>query len=198
MGASQNLSPLICELKVIRAKNLEFVSTGNLFLRYHLLTGNDKRIRLKIQEVPSTCDLYWNESTTLECLGAEDTMNKLKQQSVVFELRWRKPSTMFGKFGVGSKLLFRTEIAWKDVLNSTNLSIEKWITSAKTSKFVPEGLKPPALQISMNIQDPRTLKIPKRSHAVRSINGNVCGCKNGECNGRDDDIFALAAALDVL
>ncbi|KAF9623775.1 hypothetical protein IFM89_005282 [Coptis chinensis] len=195
MGATQNLSSLNCNLKIIRAKNVEFVSVGNLFVRYYLLTEKDTRIRLTSRDIPSTCEPCWNESITFECLGDKDVINKLTQQSVVFELRWRKAASAFGKFG-GSKLLFRAEVRWKDVLESAEISIEKWITSATTSKFVPEGFKPPALQIEMRV-DQKAFHMPKRCQ-VRSTKWNECGCRNGCCHGRDEDIFALAAAMEVL
>ncbi|KAF5186936.1 nitric oxide synthase-interacting protein [Thalictrum thalictroides] len=188
MDSFQNLPSLNCELRIIRAKNLEFVSKGNLFVRYFLSTSNDTRVRLDSQEIPSTSEPYWNESTKLECIGAEDAMSQLKQQTVVFEIRWRT-STTFGIFG-GSKLLFRAEVGWKDVLDSAELSIQKWVTSPTTSKFVPEGLKPPALQIEMKIQGPKVL--PKRCHGS-STEWNKCGCRDGACNGRDEDIYAQAA-----
>ncbi|KAL5705282.1 hypothetical protein ACHQM5_023608 [Ranunculus cassubicifolius] len=194
---TKNLSSLNCELKIIRAKNVDFVSVGSLFVRYFLVTSDDRKVRLSTQEIPSTCDPGWNETITLECLGTEDALDKLKQQSVVFELRWRKQSGVFGKFG-GSKLLFRAEIGWKDVLDSSELSVKKWISTAITSKYVTEGQKPPALQIEMKIQDPQVMKMPKSCN-LRS-NWNECGCKHGDCrcNGRDDDIFLLAEAQCLL
>ncbi|KAF5186381.1 Transmembrane gamma-carboxyglutamic acid protein like [Thalictrum thalictroides] len=195
MDASQNLSSFNCELRIIRAKNTEFISEGNLFVRYYLVTDNDKRIRLNSREIPTTSDPCWNQSIVLECLGTANAMDKLKQQSIVFELRWRK-TNLFRKFS-GSKLLFKAEVGWKDVFNSAELSILKWVTSPKTCEYVPEGLKPPALQIEMKIHDTRTLHMPKRCH-MRSTKWNECGCRNGACNGRDEDVFALAAALHVL
>ncbi|KAL5705283.1 hypothetical protein ACHQM5_023609 [Ranunculus cassubicifolius] len=194
MNTTKNLSSLNCELRIIRAKNVDFLPIGSLFVRYYLRTADDRRVRLSTQEIPSTCDPRWNETITLECLGTEDAMDKLKQQSVVFELRWRKQSGVFGKFG-GSKLLFRAEIGWNDVLDSSKRSMEKWITTATTSKYVPEGQKSPALQIGMKIQDAEMVEMPKSCH-LRS-KWNECGCSHGDCkcNGRDDDIFLLAEAL---
>ncbi|KAF8411478.1 hypothetical protein HHK36_004030 [Tetracentron sinense] len=199
MGVSQNLSSLSCELRIIRAKNLDYISTGNLFVRHYLCAGHNKRIRLNTREISSTYDLCWNESISLECLGNQDSMEELKQQSVVFELRWRNTAPILGKIG-GSKLLARAEVSWKDVLESSGLAIEKWVSMVSTSSRVPEGLKPPALQIGMKVRVPGEAEMIKRRRDVsRPKKWNECGCKHGECNDIDhDDIFALAAALEVL
>ncbi|KAF6149134.1 hypothetical protein GIB67_025990 [Kingdonia uniflora] len=197
MSTSQDLSPLNCELRIIRARNLDFISRGKLFVRYYLQSGNNKRVRLSTREIPSTSEPYWNESISLECFGGKEALDKLKHQSVVFELRWRnaKP-TIFGTVSK-SKLLVSAEMAWKEVLESSELSVEKWVTTKVwPSRSILEGLKPPAVQIGMKVSVPGTLlELPKRRKDVSLTHWNKCGCKNGECNGRDEDIFALAAVL---
>ncbi|XP_010269241.1 PREDICTED: uncharacterized protein LOC104605969 [Nelumbo nucifera] len=198
MVTPQNLSWLNCQLRIIRAKNLDFISTGNLFVRFYLSAGNNGRVRLNSREIPSTSDdPYWNESFSLECFGTQDPMEVFKQQTVTFELRWRSKAPILGKIG-GSKLLGRAEIAWKDVLDSPNLAIERWVTTIPTNSRVLEGLKPPALQIEMTIRMPGTPEIAKQGREARSTRWSECGCKHGDCSGGDDDIFALAAALEAL
>ncbi|KAJ0096763.1 hypothetical protein Patl1_27238 [Pistacia atlantica] len=113
----QYLSSLSCELRIIKAKNIEFnksTSNGGFFVRYYLSTCNNKRIELNTKEIsPSSGNLIWNESFSLECLGSEDSISNLKQQNVVFELRWRRttPSCLGKK--CKSQLLGKAEISWE-------------------------------------------------------------------------------------
>ncbi|OVA14185.1 C2 calcium-dependent membrane targeting [Macleaya cordata] len=199
MDPSQNPSSLNCELRIIRAKNLDFLTTGNLFVRYYLLNQNNQRIQLNTREIPlsSMIDPFWNELISLECSGAKNVTDKLSRQSVVFELRWRNTNSILGNI-IGSKLLGRAEISWMEVLESKELSIEKWVTTISKNSRIFEGLKPAALQIGMKITVPGTVDTSKRRNKIiRSRNWNECGCKHGGCNDRDDDIFTLAAALEV-
>ncbi|XP_010268127.1 PREDICTED: uncharacterized protein LOC104605185 [Nelumbo nucifera] len=200
MGAPQNLPYLNCELRIIRAKNLEFIPAGNLFMRYYLSARNNERVRLNSQEIPSTASPCWNESISLECFGSQDCVEELKQQTVVFELRWRSTAPILGRIG-GSKLLGKAEVAWKDVFESPELAIEKWVTTIPESRrrrSLLQGLKPPALQIGMKVRIPEAKEMVKRKMDARSTRWSECGCKHGGCNGGDDDIFALAAALEAL
>ncbi|KAK9163087.1 hypothetical protein Syun_003989 [Stephania yunnanensis] len=195
MATCESLSFLNCEIRIIRAKNLDFAaSKGNLFVRYYLKTENNIRIRLNSREIRSVSDPYWNEAMSLECSGSEDAMEKLKGQTVVFELRWRKTAStgLLGKFG-GSELLLRAEVAWKDVVGSAELSIEKWVYAATNARkcCVSEGAKPPALQIGMRVAMPEKAELVKRRRELMLRKcSSECGCRHGEyCSGGDDDLF---------
>ncbi|XP_058096340.1 uncharacterized protein LOC131242004 [Magnolia sinica] len=185
-------------LAIWRMQKLEKGSVGKvLFVRYYLVGKTGERIRLNSREISSTCDLYWNEHISLECCGAADPMKDLSQQSVVFELRWRSTAPIIGRI-VGSKLLGRAEIAWRDVLGSTGMSMEKWTTLATPGTIVV-GLKPPALQLEMKVR----LSDQKVGHvnSRRTVGSRRCkeySCRHDACNGVDNEIFALAAALEVI
>ncbi|XP_058077777.1 uncharacterized protein LOC131226101 [Magnolia sinica] len=186
---------LKCQLNIIKAKNLELVPYGDLFVRYYLSTGTDERVRLNTCEIPSTDEPYWNESITLECHSTADTIEQLQQQSVVFELRWRSAAPIVRRI-VGSKLLGRAEIAWRDVLGTAEMSIEKWAMVTTASRSIL-GLKQPALQVGLKVGISGILdRVNKR--VARSMKWDECGCRHGACNGRDEDIFAIAAAVAVL
>ncbi|KAK9096861.1 hypothetical protein Sjap_022358 [Stephania japonica] len=202
--ASESHSFLNCEIRIVRAKNLAFAANkGTLFVRYYLKTENNRRIRLNSREIQSVSDPCWNEAMSLECSGSEDAIEKLKQQTVVFELRWRKTAStgLLGKFG-GSELLLRAEVAWKDVVESAELSIEKWVYAATSDRkcCVSEDAKPPALQIGMKVVVPKDAELVRRRREVMLRKcSSKCGCRHGEyCSGGDDDLFALAAALEAL
>ncbi|XXG70681.1 hypothetical protein AAC387_Pa07g0110 [Persea americana] len=182
---------LSCQLTILRAKNLELAPTGNLFIRYYLLDGNNERIKLNSGEVASTSDPIWNENVSLECHGPNDPAAGLRLQSVVFELRWRSTSPLLGRI-VRSKLLGRAEISWNDVLESNGMLMEKWVTLARMSSIVV-GLKAPALQVRMEVGVLE--KVKKR--APGSISWKECSCRHC-AYGRDEEIFAIAAALPVL
>ncbi|KAE7998092.1 hypothetical protein FH972_002670 [Carpinus fangiana] len=196
MGAPLQLSSLTCNLTIMQAKNVDFKSTGTLFVRYYLSAGNNKRIRLNTREISSKSDLCWNESFSLDCFVSQDSMDSLKQENVVFELRWRSKVPVLGRIG-GSQLLGRAEIPWKEVCESPNMEMEKWVTMGQVGVS-----KPPKLQVAMKVQ-----VLPAMEEMERRRNRNVkkwddhdeyCGCKDVHgLSCEDYDIFALAAALEA-
>lgn len=198
MGASHFLSSLCCELRILQAKNMETKYPGNLFVRYYL---NNRRIKLNSHEISSRSELIWNEPFSLECSGTEESLDDLKKQTVVFELRWRSAMPVLGKMGK-SQLLGRAEMPWKAVFESPNMEIEKyWLPMESSTKGrVLENLKPPSLQISMKllVQGPLPVKIEKNKRRERG----GCGCKDiGELYSfacADYEVFALAAAMEAL
>ncbi|XVF15176.1 hypothetical protein REPUB_Repub09cG0127900 [Reevesia pubescens] len=206
MGVSHFLSSLCCELRILQAKNIEPKSPGSLFVRFYLSAGNNKKIQLNSQEISSKSELLiWNESFSLECSGAEESLNDLKQQTVVFELRWRSKIPVLGMMGK-SQLLGRAEMPWKAVFESPNMEIDKyWVTMVSMNDRVLESLKPPSLQISMKVvRGPAIVEIEnkkkKRQERLKN-NWDGCGCKDigGRCNScADYEIFALAAAMEAL
>ncbi|XP_022739668.1 uncharacterized protein LOC111291845 [Durio zibethinus] len=200
MGVSHFLSSLCCELRILQAKNIEPKSPGNLFIRYYLSAGNNKRIQLNSQEIYSKSELLiWNVSFSLECSGAEESLNDLKQQTVVFELRWRSRTPVLGRIGK-SQLLGRAEIPWKAVFESLNVEIGKyWLTMVSMNNRVRESLEPPSLQISMTlVRGPAIVQIEKRKKRFNN-NWDGCGCNDigGGCSCADYEMFA-AAAMEAL
>ncbi|XP_042495082.1 uncharacterized protein LOC122074321 [Macadamia integrifolia] len=189
-----------CKLRIVEAKNLVFITSGKLFIRCYLCTGNTERIRLNSREIPSTSHPSWNDSVSLECSAAnrDHCLDQLKQQSVVFELRWRNNSPILRRI-VGSKLLGRAEIPWKDVLESSNMTIQKWVTTVSASSDVLDhGLKPPVLHVEMKVGVPSMAEMVKRRDDALK-RWNECGCRHGSCSiSGDDDVFALAAAIEAM
>jgi hypothetical protein len=189
MGAPHQLSSLTCNLTIMQAKNVDFQSTGTLFVRYYLSAGNNKRIRLDTREISSKSDLCWNESFSLDCFGSQDSMDSLNQQNVVFELRRRNKVPVLGRIG-GSQLLGRAEIPWKEVCESPNMEMEKWVTMGHVGIS-----KPPKLQVAMKVQVPAMVEKGRRRNGnVKKWDDERCGCKDfhGYCC-EDYDVFALAA-----
>ncbi|XP_009774192.1 uncharacterized protein LOC142165850 [Nicotiana tabacum] len=212
METTQNCSTIIsCEIQIIRARNIEQSSLGknSLFVRCYLPAGNNQRVQLNSQEIISSskCDsnLFWDESFSLDCMGTQESINMLKQGTVIFELRSRKYLPVFGKNIGGSQVLGRAEIPWKRVFESTEMEIEEWaIFIATNSKNNNKGVhnedvKPPAVKIAMKVNIKETTKVKKnnRSWDESCACKGYCGC-NG-CNifsAEDYEIFALGAALD--
>ena len=193
MGAPHLFSSLSCELRIIQAKNVESKSKGSFFVRYYLSAGNNQTIQLNTREISFKSDLSWNESFSLECHGSQDSMDNLKQQNVVFELRWRDKVPVLGKIG-GSQLLGRAEIPWKQVFESPNMEIEKWVTMVSTKGHVL-----PKLQVGMRIQVPAMVEVERRTRGKVNKWDDQCGCKDGHCYSScgDYEIFALAAVLEA-
>ncbi|CAN6567816.1 unnamed protein product [Malus baccata var. baccata] len=191
-----------CELKVMQAKNIEFKTTGNLFVRYSLSAGNNRRIMLNTREISAKSNHVWNESVSLECSGTEmrSMDNTLQQESVVFELRWRSTVPVFGRIG-GSQLLGRAEVPWKDVLESPSMELDQWVTVLPTTAHALEGVKPPKLQVGIKIQvQADHVEMEKKRQRNRRLKRwDECGCESGHGHGcicSDYEIFALAAALE--
>ncbi|CAK7334629.1 unnamed protein product [Dovyalis caffra] len=202
MGAAAQvfLTCLSCEIEILQAKNVEFKSHGRLFVRYYISAGNNKRIQLNSQEISAKSNLFWNESFSLDCLGTEDSIDNLKQETVVFELRWRNSrNSILGKIG-GSQLLGRAEVPWKTVLESPNLEMEKWVMMVPKKGSVPDDIKPPSVQIGMRVRVPAMAEMEKK----KKRNGRLkkldeCGCcKDSGCRCEDYDIIALVGAFEAL
>ncbi|KAJ6775036.1 hypothetical protein OIU79_018256 [Salix purpurea] len=200
MGAATEGTMGTClsiEIEIFQAKNIEFRSHGSLFVRYYLSSGKNKRIQLNSREISSKSNLlFWNESFSLECLGTDDSINNLKQETVVFELRWRNTNPILAKIG-GSQLLGRAEVPWKTVLESPNLEMEKWVMLVPKKGSVPDDVKPPSVQIAMRARVPEMAEMAKKNRRNGRLKGRGC-CKDSGCRCEDYNIFALVVALDAL
>nr|CAD1826353.1 unnamed protein product [Ananas comosus var. bracteatus] len=136
MSHSHGLANLKFEIKVGKLTNFKREVEGNLFIRYYFFAGNNRRISVDTREIVSTNDPCWSELALFECSGNSDHINELlESRNVVFELR-RRRTLLFERFR-GSELLGRGELAWKDVLGSRDISLEKCVkllSARKASK----------------------------------------------------------------
>lgn len=203
MGASSRcLSSLNCEVSILRAKNIELKSSGDLFVRCYLSAGNNTRVQLNSKEISSKSDLFWDEFFSLECLGTEEAINSLKQGTVVFELRWRSAKSVLGRIG-GSKLLGTAEIPWKNVFESPYMEIETWVWMTSKNSHVNPDVKPPSVQVQMKVGVPPSEITNERTQneKLRRRLDESCGCKDGGCQSVDYvdyEFFALGFALEAL
>ncbi|KAG6604030.1 hypothetical protein SDJN03_04639, partial [Cucurbita argyrosperma subsp. sororia] len=202
MGAAQKLCSFSCEIRILQAKNIEFISPKNLFVRYYLSAGNNKRIRLNTKQTSSNSEFIWNESFCLECLGSEDSIQSLKQATVVFELRRAKTQHVFGRlFGSSSsssQLLGRAEIPWNQVFESPNMDIDRWVSLVSANNgSVREGFKQPKLKVGMRVRVAAEMEMEKKRRLRKW--SDECGCESkvGHFCG-DHEFFALAAAMEFL
>ncbi|KAK6791931.1 hypothetical protein RDI58_011012 [Solanum bulbocastanum] len=197
---TQDFSSITCEIQIIRARNIDQISSlgkNNLFVRCCLPTGNNnQRVELNTQEISSKSNLFWDESFSLDCMGTHNSINMMKQGTVVFELRSRRhlPWKNIG----GSQVLGRVEIPLKRVFESTRMEIEEWSIFMTTSKNINEDVKPPAVKIAMKVKVNETTKINKlrRSWDESCACKGYCGCNSSIFSVDDYDIFALGVALD--
>ncbi|TMW81632.1 hypothetical protein EJD97_008592 [Solanum chilense] len=128
-------------------------------------------------------------------MGTQDSINMMKQGTIIFELRSRR-------YIGGSQVLGRFEIPWKRVFESTRMEIEEWAIFMPTSKNINEDVKPQEVKIGMKVKVNETItKINKlrRSWDESCACKGYCGCNSNSIFSADDcEIFALGAALDVL
>ncbi|KAL7230729.1 hypothetical protein ACSBR2_009083 [Camellia fascicularis] len=195
MGAPQHLSSLSCELRIIKAKNIDSIkSNGHLFVRCYLSAGNNKRVRLESKDI-SPKSLVWNESFSLECLGTQASVDMVMQGGVVFELRYRSTLPVLGRIR-GSHLLGRANIPWKTVCQSPEMEIEKWVVMVLSKSR--GDVKPPALQMGMKVRVPAVKEAVPRRRERRAADWIECGCMDGECcNCADYEMLALAAVMEA-
>ncbi|MED6137179.1 hypothetical protein PIB30_062665 [Stylosanthes scabra] len=200
MGMSQNFCSLFtCEIRIIQVQNLDSKkSKGNLFARFYLPSGNNnKRIQLNTKKVHSKS--FWNESFTLECSCPQEFLDTLKhEESLVLELRQSKKI-------LGSSLVGKGEVPWKEILESPNMVYKEWV------KMVPckeEEEEAPKVEVEIKIQvakeEEEKENNNKNNNKRFNYNWDECGCKKGHdhdhnawCSSDDYDVFALGLTLEA-
>ncbi|KAI3451147.1 hypothetical protein Pfo_007812 [Paulownia fortunei] len=199
MDPQSHSSSLSCELRIVKAKNIDMKSGGAVFVRCYLSAGNSTRVRLDSQEISSKSELItWDQTFSLDCLGSQESIRWLKQGTLVFELRWRSTAAPFIGRIQGSKLIGRAEVPWRNVVDSTNMEMEKWVVMIPQNGRVHEDFKPPAVQITMKIQESDP-KIIERKKIDEGRWDEWCGCLDGGCNSCVDyELYAIGAALEAL
>ncbi|WOG84528.1 hypothetical protein DCAR_0103712 [Daucus carota subsp. sativus] len=188
MDKFQDQAALSCELSIKRARNIEFNSMGSLFVRCYMSAGNKNRVQFETREVSSS-NMAWNQSFSLDCFGTKESMSSMVSEgTVMFELRWRSRTSIFGRRRK-SHLLAKAEVPWRTVYESSTMDREKWIVM-NSRKSLADGVKPPAVQIGIKLGGPLPA-IPKAMRQNRRC-GEKCECKNCvTC-----ELFALDAALE--
>ncbi|XP_065876687.1 uncharacterized protein [Euphorbia lathyris] len=197
MGAKDVSSSLRCEITIIQAKNIQLKSHGTFFVRYYLSAANNKRIQINSNEISSKSNLFWNESNSVECLGTQDTVNSLKEESIVMELRWRSNST--NPMRRSSKLVGSAQIPWRSVFESPNMQMEKWVNMVPNQKInrtsvFDESIQLPSVQVCMRIKMPAELMVEKKR--INRPQQYECTHKNGYCKCKDYEILALVGAFE--
>ncbi|XP_021714614.1 uncharacterized protein LOC110682567 [Chenopodium quinoa] len=207
-------SSLKFELKIIGAKNIQVKHKGNLFIRCYLSVGsNNRKIQVNTKEISSAHQkddyIFWDDTFSIECNGSEDSINNLKEASVLFELRWRNTKAFLGKIG-GSQLLATAEMPWKNVFNAPKMEFQRWAVMTvnhdgnKLLKTFEDGVKPPALQIAMKVEVPVVSVASKeemrKMRRRERMNGwKECGCNSNEgcCSSCvDNELILIGATLD--
>ncbi|PIN18934.1 hypothetical protein CDL12_08388 [Handroanthus impetiginosus] len=184
---------LSLELTIIRARNINLKSSKNLFIRCHLPAESKKRVKLDSQEISPKSNLVWNQTFSLDCLGNQDSIKWLKQGNISFELRQRSSSSFFN----GSKLLAGAEMPWKEVFESSNIELQKWVIMIPKKGCVYDDIKPPAVEIAVKVQE--FVKAIAEGKKVNGGNWDERGnCMDSGCKSCVDyEYFAIEAALEA-
>ncbi|XP_073155744.1 uncharacterized protein [Henckelia pumila] len=181
-------SSLDFKLRIIKARNIDPKSSGDLFVRCYLPAGNKQRvIKLDTHLISPKSNLIWDQTYSLNC------PRFLQQQdSIIFELRNRIPAPFLSC----SKLLGRAEVTWKECLESRNMKMEKWISMIPKSGRVHEDSKPAAVHIAVKIQES---VIDIGAGLIKWDGGCICMDGIG-CNScfLDYDFFALGSSLEAI
>ncbi|XP_073044622.1 uncharacterized protein [Primulina eburnea] len=190
---SQYSSSLNFELRIIQARNIDPKSSGDLFVRCYLPSGNKQRmVKLDTHHISPKSNLVWDQTYSLNCLSTEENSANLfkEEESIIFELRKRNPTPF-----LGSKLVGRAEVTWNECVESSrNMKIEKWVLMIPKSGRVHEDSKPAAVRIAVKIQDSVI------DRGLRRWDGG-CICMDGiGCNScyLDYEFFALVSSLQAV
>ncbi|XP_023766609.1 uncharacterized protein LOC128134183 [Lactuca sativa] len=188
------LKALHCELKIMNAKNVQVTnSNGYFFVRCYLSAGNNKRVRLDSQEVSPNKEFSMNESFSLDCIGTKQSMDMISHGTIVLELRWRSNTAAMFR---GSQLVGRTELSWRDVFESPNMQMERWVILKSKKKDV----KAPSVRIAMKIETPFGCGVDLIERKRKNKWDERCGCCRSDCSQNtclDGELFAIGAALDA-
>lgn len=185
-----NLSSLTCELRIIQAKNIETKPNGLFFVRCYLHAGKNSRVKLDSKEIPSKFDsITWNQTFSLDCSGNKESIGKLKEETLVFELRWRSATVPFIGRIRGSRLIGKSEISWNNFVDSVNKEVEKYlVVDAKKRRVYDDIIDPIELQIGVKLDE------CKRKRVSEERWDESCVCTS--CAAYD--FFAIEAALEAL
>ncbi|CAN8256740.1 unnamed protein product [Cochlearia groenlandica] len=203
MGIVKDNISLKFEVNIKEARNVEHKSSPTtLFVRFYLHAGNNNKIELNTKEICSRSDhevITWNQSFGLECQGDKATVDKLKQQNVVFELRQRKTTSFLKKFS-RSEVVGKGEISWKSVLDdSDEMETERFVVMNHASKnriLQDCNNKPLMLKIALKVQASRLVN--NNNNNNKKVVKDLCECRdcNKRCNCLDYEAFVVACALD--
>ncbi|XP_047335737.1 uncharacterized protein LOC124939296 [Impatiens glandulifera] len=193
-----------CDLRIIRAKNVEMKSEGQLFVRCFLPAGNSQRVRIDTREILlGSSPLVWDQSFSLECHDNNFIMSG--PMLIEVELRWRSVVPVIGKLR-GSQLLGRAEIPWENITMDSPkiMKMEKWlIMNSSGGAKHGHDVKTSAVEISLMVTLPATNCLigdvesrRKRRRRNRMVNAEEhCGCNR---NSLSYEVLAMAAAFEVL
>jgi len=203
----------------LELKNIETKQKGSLFIRCYLSTGNSQRIQLDTQELIIPAEngecLFWNDSFSLIC-NSTDPLRRLREESIVFELRWRpksKPKLLEKAIGGShSHLLASAEVEWKNVLDAPSMEVQKQVglnvANDQSGTWVFDelgvGAKPWTLEIAMKVHVLESSLLSEeemRRRRRRRRRGSPCGCSsdNGDCCAccADNELLFLTEALEA-
>ncbi|KAL9229732.1 hypothetical protein vseg_005167 [Gypsophila vaccaria] len=156
--------------------------------------------------------VFWNESFSLECNGAQTSIDDLKEENIVFELRMRNTSpNLLGKRG-GSQLIARAEITWKSVFDTPDMVTLEWVSMTRAEKVKCEEHccmeSPPALQVGIKVEctdlsrkvvSSEETKTRRRRERLKNWDGCGCiSCNEGCCSCVDNELLFVGASLDYL
>ena len=188
MDKFQAQAALSCELSIKKARNIEFNSTGSLFVRCYMSAGSKNRVRFETKEVSSS-NMAWNQSFSFDCFGTKESMSSmLFKGNVIFELRQRSKISIFGRKRK-SQLLAKAEVPWRTIYESSTMDSEKWIVM-NSRKSLADGVKPPAVQIGIKLGG----ALPPIPNAMKQNKSCGARCECRSCV--NCELFALDAALE--
>ncbi|KAL7192575.1 hypothetical protein ACSBR2_024403 [Camellia fascicularis] len=169
MGAPQNLSSFRCELRIIRAKNIELKYNGHLFVRCYLSAGKKQQGSTRQPRNLIKIQLVLERIALVRMFGAEIPWKTVSET----------PEMEIEKWAV---VVPKSRRVYEDINPpAAQVAMKIIVPTVKEALSVPVPVMPSR----------------KRRNNRRVTNSDECGCMDVGCNCADYDIFALITALDA-
>lgn len=170
-ACGKQIRRIVVNLEILEARNVIVKPGGgrdNLFVRYYLSTGHgegNNNIAVNSREVMAAREPQWKQTFCLECGGSIDQANvicELQNQSVRFELRERSSRLrVLGSMFRASKLVGWVEIAWKDLLASPTVSVNRWYPLISSNTIISGGSElAPSLHLAISLKPLNSVSQP--------------------------------------
>uniref|UniRef100_A0ACD5YX28 Uncharacterized protein n=1 Tax=Avena sativa TaxID=4498 RepID=A0ACD5YX28_AVESA len=188
---------LQCEISSVEVTGLGCTGGARaLFLRCHVPAGGGRTIQIDSQgaEAHVRGVVSWRDVASLTCDGSAGCVRELADtRSVVFEVRRRRKKIM-GR-AVGSELVGRAEVAWRDVVavEAGDAAVEErqvaLAVPARGGGWTARGDAAPApvMSVRMSVRVSETAAPFRRSVGSHR---ETCGC---ERTVGEDDVFGVVA-----
>uniref|UniRef100_A0A0E0LNJ5 Uncharacterized protein n=1 Tax=Oryza punctata TaxID=4537 RepID=A0A0E0LNJ5_ORYPU len=217
--AATSVCHLQCEISSVKVTGLSCPGGGALiFLRCHVPAGGGRTIQIDSRGTDVdggggggalSIDASWRDVASLRCDGSPACVRELvDRRSVVFEVRRRRRQrrrirAMILGTAVGSELVGRAEVAWRDVVVAAAAEDDDnaAVVVERRVELAAGATAPAAVMMSVRMSvrvSETTTAVPAAGWSVHPASSARRESINAGCEwsaGGEDDVFAVAACV---